>query len=55
MSNGVFNLNRLQMIQSESPETLDTVTSYQTKPFGAVIIDTRWATHEHTFTLNMYI
>ncbi|XP_056906615.1 NLR family CARD domain-containing protein 3 isoform X2 [Takifugu flavidus] len=31
----------LQMIRSESPETLDTLTSKQTKPFGAVIIDTR--------------
>ncbi|XP_030261330.1 NACHT, LRR and PYD domains-containing protein 3-like [Sparus aurata] len=32
---------RLQMIRSESPETLYTMTTQQTKPPGAVVIDTR--------------
>lgn len=56
MRNGVFNVNSMQMIRSESPETLNTMTSHQTVPFGAVVIDTRWATHAHSFrfTLNTY-
>lgn len=40
--------NSLQMNRPESPKTIITVTSHQTKPFGAVVIDTRWRTHTYT-------
>lgn len=41
------------MIRPESPETVKTMTTQQTKPFGAVIIDTRWRTqtYGHTFAI----
>lgn len=32
---------RLRMIRSESPETLYTMTTQQTKPPGAVVLETR--------------
>lgn len=31
----------------ESVKTVNTMTTQQTKPFGAVIIDTRWRTHTY--------
>lgn len=38
------------MVRSESPETLYTMTTQQTKPPGALVIDTRWRTHTHAHT-----
>lgn len=38
------------MNRPESPKTIITVTSHQTKPFGAVVIDTRWRTHTNGCT-----
>lgn len=41
----------MQMIRPESPETVKTMTTQQTKPFGAVIIDTRWRTQTYSHTV----